>query len=127
MSETLDTVDGRHVLRLTRHLPHSPERVWSAVTEPEHLRQWFPAEVRLAPHTGGEIRCWNTAGRRTGARAGGSAGKLTAGTGHGARLILTQTGPTEAVETREIALRVWRDRIGALARQLAEAADRVAG
>src|SRR6185369_4214940 len=46
MTETLSTVDGRNVLRLERHLPHPPAKVWRAVTEPEHLAHWFPCDVR---------------------------------------------------------------------------------
>jgi uncharacterized protein YndB with AHSA1/START domain len=29
-------------LRFTRRLAHPPEKVWRAVTEPEHLAAWFP-------------------------------------------------------------------------------------
>lgn len=55
MTETLRTANGRHVLRLERRLPHPPEKVWRAVTEPEHLRHWFPSSVELDPRTGGRI------------------------------------------------------------------------
>ncbi|MEV4836981.1 SRPBCC family protein [Nonomuraea sp. NPDC049486] len=37
--------DGRTELRMSRRLPHPPEKVWRAVTEPGHLKQWFPAEL----------------------------------------------------------------------------------
>lgn len=56
MNESLRTVDGRHVLRMERRLGHPPEKVWRALTEPGQLRRWFPAEVRLDPRVGGEIR-----------------------------------------------------------------------
>ncbi|HEX6425162.1 MAG TPA: SRPBCC family protein [Acidimicrobiales bacterium] len=53
MTETLDSTNGRSVLRIERRLDHPPARVWRAVTQPEHLAQWFPAAVsfdgRLAP------------------------------------------------------------------------------
>lgn len=40
--------DGRPVLRFERHLAHSVERVWRALTEPEELLRWFGrAEVEL--------------------------------------------------------------------------------
>ncbi|MFC6016911.1 SRPBCC family protein [Plantactinospora solaniradicis] len=55
MNESLDSVDGRQRLRIERRLAHPPEKVWPAVTEPEHLSQWFPAEVRLEPRVGGRI------------------------------------------------------------------------
>lgn len=32
-------------LILTRELRHPPERVWRALTEPEHLREWAPFDV----------------------------------------------------------------------------------
>ena len=34
----------------TRRLPHPVEKVWRAVTEPEHRKAWFPQEIR------GELR-----------------------------------------------------------------------
>jgi uncharacterized protein YndB with AHSA1/START domain len=37
--------DGRWQLRFTRHLRHAPEKVWRAITEPEHLAFWFPTEM----------------------------------------------------------------------------------
>ncbi|WP_336206855.1 SRPBCC family protein [Nonomuraea sp. LPB2021202275-12-8] len=39
--------DGRTVLHLERRLPHPPDKVWRAITEPEHLKHWFPAEVTI--------------------------------------------------------------------------------
>ncbi|TDE19606.1 toxin-antitoxin system toxin subunit [Nonomuraea mesophila] len=46
MNETLTLhPDGRTTLRLQRRLPHPPEKVWRAITRPEHLAAWFPAEV----------------------------------------------------------------------------------
>jgi uncharacterized protein YndB with AHSA1/START domain len=32
-------------LRFKRQLRHSPARVWSALTEPDELRQWFPDTI----------------------------------------------------------------------------------
>ena len=47
-----NAVDGRLVavgdrfqLRFTRKLPHPPEKVWRALTEPKHLAAWFPTDV----------------------------------------------------------------------------------
>ena len=38
--------DGdRWRVRFTRALPHSPEKVWRAITEPEHLAAWFPHRI----------------------------------------------------------------------------------
>ncbi|MFY1670957.1 hypothetical protein ACN27G_13455 [Plantactinospora sp. WMMB334] len=49
------------------------------------------------------------------------------GTGHGARLVLEQTGPAGATAEAEqaTALTTWRERIEPLARRLAEEADRL--
>jgi uncharacterized protein YndB with AHSA1/START domain len=32
-------------LTFARHLHHSPERVWQAITEPEELAVWFPQRI----------------------------------------------------------------------------------
>ncbi|WP_433502266.1 SRPBCC family protein [Pseudonocardia halophobica] len=53
--DSLTLRDGRTVLRLERPLPHPPEKVWRALTTPEHLAQWFPSTVRLDLRQGGEI------------------------------------------------------------------------
>lgn len=38
--------DGeRWTLVLARELRHSPEKVWRALTEPEHLREWAPFDA----------------------------------------------------------------------------------
>ena len=41
----LQRVGDRWELRFTRQLPHPPEKVWRAVTEPEHLAAWFPTSI----------------------------------------------------------------------------------
>lgn len=52
MSVTQHVVNDRPALRVTRHLAHSIERVWRAVTEPAELAQWFVAEVPWTPYDG---------------------------------------------------------------------------
>jgi len=37
--------DGRWQLRFTRVFHHPPEKVWRAITEPEHLAHWFPTTI----------------------------------------------------------------------------------
>jgi uncharacterized protein YndB with AHSA1/START domain len=49
---SLETVDNRPALRLERHLDHSVERVWRAVTEPAELARWFVAPVHWRPELG---------------------------------------------------------------------------
>lgn len=56
MSETLTFMpDGRTELRMERRLPHPPEKVWTAITEPEHLKAWFPFQVELDVKVGGAM------------------------------------------------------------------------
>jgi uncharacterized protein YndB with AHSA1/START domain len=42
---TLERGDGEVTLRFTRLLPHTPAKVWRALTEPRHLAAWFPTTV----------------------------------------------------------------------------------
>jgi uncharacterized protein YndB with AHSA1/START domain len=46
------TEDGRYRLVLQRRLAHSPEKVWRALTETEHLRVWF---VRILDYDRSEL------------------------------------------------------------------------
>ncbi len=52
--EQLD--DGRWQLRFTRALPHPPEKVWRAITEPEHLAHWFPTTIEGDRVAGAPLR-----------------------------------------------------------------------
>lgn len=56
MPDTFLTLEGRPAVRVERDYPHPIERVWRAVTTPEHLEQWFPSPVELDLRTGGEMR-----------------------------------------------------------------------
>jgi len=47
--------DGRSVLRMERRYPHAVEKVWRAVTEPEHLAAWFPSTVSGDLRVDGEL------------------------------------------------------------------------
>jgi CheY-like chemotaxis protein len=49
--------------------------------------------------------------------------ELSNGTGHGARLILTQTGPSNLEVEQSTAMNAWKERIARLARHLAGLAD----
>jgi uncharacterized protein YndB with AHSA1/START domain len=42
---TLEQTSAGPRLRFTRHLAHPPEKLWRAITEPEHLEAWFPQKV----------------------------------------------------------------------------------
>ncbi len=50
------TLDGRPTVRVQRDYPHPIERVWRAVTTPEHLGQWFPSPVDVDLEPGGSMR-----------------------------------------------------------------------
>jgi uncharacterized protein YndB with AHSA1/START domain len=41
----LEPAGTRWRLRFTRHLKHPPDKVWRALTEPEHLQAWFPQKI----------------------------------------------------------------------------------
>jgi uncharacterized protein YndB with AHSA1/START domain len=45
MNGELDQLGDRWRLRFTRELAHPAEKVWRAVTEPEHLDAWFPQRI----------------------------------------------------------------------------------
>jgi uncharacterized protein YndB with AHSA1/START domain len=52
MTASQQIVDGRPALRLERHLDHSIERVWRAVSEPAELERWFVAVTSWTPEVG---------------------------------------------------------------------------
>jgi uncharacterized protein YndB with AHSA1/START domain len=47
---------GRWSLRFRRRLPHRPDKVWRAVTEPEHLAAWFPQTIEGERTAGARLR-----------------------------------------------------------------------
>lgn len=53
---TLDTDDGRPVLRFERQLAHPPEKVWKAVTDPAEMEYWFPASISTELRVGAPMR-----------------------------------------------------------------------
>jgi uncharacterized protein YndB with AHSA1/START domain len=48
--------DGRWQLRFRRTLAHPPEKVWRAITEPEHLARWFPTTIEGERAAGAPLR-----------------------------------------------------------------------
>lgn len=50
MNGTLEQIDDGWRLRFERRLAHAPEKVWRAITEPDHLAAWFPDAI--------EVRGW---------------------------------------------------------------------
>jgi uncharacterized protein YndB with AHSA1/START domain len=52
----LSSQGERHLLSFTRFLPHPPELVWRAITEPEHLSAWFPARIDGERRAGAVLR-----------------------------------------------------------------------
>lgn len=49
------SLDGRPTVRVERQYPHPIEKVWRAITTPEHLGQWFPSPVEVDLRPGGEL------------------------------------------------------------------------
>ena len=54
--ELEQTHDGRWRLRFERTLAHSPEKVWRALTAPEHLAHWFPTTIDGERASGARLR-----------------------------------------------------------------------
>jgi len=52
----LAKVGDRWELRFSRLLAHPPAKVWRAITEPEHLRAWFPADIEGERVAGAKLR-----------------------------------------------------------------------
>jgi uncharacterized protein YndB with AHSA1/START domain len=50
-----DIGGGRWRLRFTRDMAHPQDKVWRAITEPEHMRAWFPQHVTGEWVVGGPI------------------------------------------------------------------------
>jgi uncharacterized protein YndB with AHSA1/START domain len=50
------TLYGRPTVRVERRYPHPVDKVWRAVTTPEHLAQWFPSPVEVDLRPGGAMR-----------------------------------------------------------------------
>jgi uncharacterized protein YndB with AHSA1/START domain len=47
---------ARWELRFVRPLAHPPEKVWRALTEPQHLSAWFPADIHGERTAGAVLR-----------------------------------------------------------------------
>jgi uncharacterized protein YndB with AHSA1/START domain len=52
---TLEPHGDAWQLRFVRLLPHSPERVWRALTEPSELSAWFPTTIEGERSTGAAL------------------------------------------------------------------------
>jgi uncharacterized protein YndB with AHSA1/START domain len=52
----LERHDDGFRLRFQRRLPHPPERVWRALTEPRHLAAWFPTAIEGERRAGAGLR-----------------------------------------------------------------------
>jgi uncharacterized protein YndB with AHSA1/START domain len=53
---TLAQHGTRWQLTFTRRLSHPPDKVWRAVTEPEHLAAWFPQRIVGERRAGAPLR-----------------------------------------------------------------------
>jgi len=52
----LEQAGDRWQLHFTRRLPHPPEKVWQALTMPEHLEAWFPNDIEGERKEGATLR-----------------------------------------------------------------------
>jgi uncharacterized protein YndB with AHSA1/START domain len=53
---TLLDADGRWTLRFERRLAHPIDKVWRAITDPEHRDAWFPQRIEGDLVPGGALR-----------------------------------------------------------------------
>jgi uncharacterized protein YndB with AHSA1/START domain len=53
---TLARSGDEWTLTYTRHLPHAPDKVWRAISEPEHLAVWFPDRIEGEMRAGAPLR-----------------------------------------------------------------------
>jgi uncharacterized protein YndB with AHSA1/START domain len=65
MSTSIEDVDGRPTIRLTRRLPRTVERVWRAVTDPAEMELWFVGPVPWTPVAGETFEAAGEQGRIT--------------------------------------------------------------
>jgi len=59
---TLTRQGDRWTLTFTRRLAHPREKVWRAVTEPEHLAAWYPQEIVGERRAGAPLRFVSSTG-----------------------------------------------------------------
>jgi uncharacterized protein YndB with AHSA1/START domain len=52
----LEQVGSRWRLRFARRLAHPPEKVWRAITDPEHRKAWFPDRLVGELTVGAKLR-----------------------------------------------------------------------
>ncbi|MBD3005617.1 SRPBCC family protein [Streptomyces sp. 5-10] len=125
------TEDGGWRLRFERQLVRPAETAWRALTGPAAdtaaepvAGSPVPSGFRTDAVPAGPItearppRVLTYDWERGGHPAGTVRWELAKGTGHGARLILTQTGPAAAQAERTEAQKAWRHHIGRLAAEL---------
>ena len=58
MSNRIGTlkIEGSYAtLRYERRLPHDPEVVWKAITDPEQVSTWFSTTAKIDPRLGGTL------------------------------------------------------------------------
>ncbi|MEU9836368.1 SRPBCC family protein [Streptosporangium sp. NPDC048047] len=127
---TSEDVPGGWRVRFERQLVRPAERVWAelhpdAVPAPGDAVPPGFTVPEFAPGTVTEVRVpalleygWHRGDRP----AGTVRWELGPGTGHGARLVVTQTGPHDLPGARVAALTAWRAHIADLAKRLLDTA-----
>ena len=56
MDGQLEQVAGSWQIKFVRELPHPPDKVWRALTEPAHLSKWFPQDIEGERAAGATLR-----------------------------------------------------------------------
>jgi uncharacterized protein YndB with AHSA1/START domain len=56
MPTKYESIDGRPALRFERRIGHPVDAVWSALTEPDQLKRWFPNLVAGEMKAGGRLK-----------------------------------------------------------------------
>jgi uncharacterized protein YndB with AHSA1/START domain len=121
-----ETDDGGWRVRFERQMTRPGDVVWRALTGQADPVAGAPPPpgfttdgVAAGPVTRvDEPKLLEYEWQRDGKNAGRVRWELGQGTGQGARLVLTQTGPAELADARAVAPKAWRARLDALAAEL---------
>ena len=122
---TLETRDGRHVMRYERRLAHPVDRVWAAITRPAELRAWL-ADADLDLTVGGRVELLGMSqpGVSKHLRVLRDGGFVDVRADAQRRFYELRPGPLHEVDAWLTPYRrLWADRLDALERHLDATAD----
>jgi uncharacterized protein YndB with AHSA1/START domain len=119
--------DGGWTVRFERQLVRPAETAWAVLLDGADVPSvggTVPSGFTVGAFVAGPVTAVSPTAvlaydwQHEGTAAGEVRWELTTGTGHGARLVVTQTGPAALTEERQTALVAWRTRIEDLASSL---------